>query len=484
MQISHSDRRPRHGASLLAGAIGLVAVAAALATSGPPAPGADPAPGPVTATLPGAPSGPFLRVGMGSCAARGCHGAVAPTDPSRGDVFIEDGQYTTWRSYDPHSRAYAVLLEGRSDEIARKMEKTLGTASAREAKACLACHAPAGPGAVSLTAGVSCEACHGPAQRWKDLHLATAWRARSADVKARDGLTDLSGPAARAASCVSCHVGDRSAGMDVNHDLIAAGHPRLNFEYASYLASYPKHWREAHEKTGAAGGKHPGRGEFEARSWAVGQAVTARAALGLLADRARDSRGDEATASPWPEFAESECFACHHDLTSPSWRQAQGPAGRRPGQIPWSSWFSAMLPGLAQDHKEVDLSSDGSPWRKLGARMQLVEPDAKTVEDLAGEIRKRFPAWIAALEAEPWDGRKVEAMARSLSTGRVARPESWDAATQRYLALAAMGRASDGYGLELPADVVKAIDEVLKDLDFPSDFNSPRGYRPTTSPAP
>ena len=44
----------------------------------------------------------------------------------------------------------------------------------------------------------------------------------------------------------------------MNHDLVAAGHPRLNFEYASYLAAYPKHWKEPHERIGIPE-RRPGR---------------------------------------------------------------------------------------------------------------------------------------------------------------------------------------------------------------------------------
>ena len=38
----------------------------------------------------------------------------------------------------------------------------------------------------------------------------------------------------------------------------------------------------------------------------------------------------------WPEYAELDCFACHHSLTRPedSWRQAFDYDNRRPGNPP------------------------------------------------------------------------------------------------------------------------------------------------------
>ena len=66
---------------------------------------------------------------------------------------------------------------------------------------------------------------------------------------------------ARGQACTECHVGLGST--DVNHDLIAAGHPRLNFEYGNQLAKLPKHWRVEDDKA-----RHP---DYEAKVWALGQ---------------------------------------------------------------------------------------------------------------------------------------------------------------------------------------------------------------------
>src|SRR5258707_6359375 len=99
---------------------------------------------------------------------------------------------------------------------------------------------------------------------------------------------------ARAQICADCHVG--SPGRSVNHDLIAAGHPRLNFEYASFLGRINKHWREAKDRSRNA--------DFEGRVWFMGQLAAAKAALDLLEWRATSAE------QVWPDFAEYDCFAC------------------------------------------------------------------------------------------------------------------------------------------------------------------------------
>ena len=61
-------------------------------------------------------------------------------------------------------------------------------------------------------------------------------------------MTDLNSVATRVMICAGCRVGSpEERGIpirDVTHDLIAAGHPRLNFDYATYVRSLPPHWTE------------------------------------------------------------------------------------------------------------------------------------------------------------------------------------------------------------------------------------------------
>jgi hypothetical protein len=474
--------RYRPGAAWLAGVAGLAAMLVILASTGDASPRLEPPP----ASEP-------LRIGMNSCAARGCHGAVDSTDPGLGRVYIKDGAYTTWLNYDPHARAYAVLLEPRSVAIAKKLNadkrnRPLDDKPAHEAGLCLSCHSTApppesrNPGLTPLSDGISCEACHGPAEVWQDKHLSPAWRtlAHLPFAKDVDGMTNLSTPAARARLCVECHVGNRSRGMDMNHDLIAAGHPRLNFEFATYLASYPKHWREPHEKMAPGSQQAAASADFEAKSWAIGQVVTAGAVLDLLAARALASKEGAVRKVPapeatWPEFSEYECFACHHSLTDPSPRQKPGHAL---GKLPWETWPSAILLELAKGRPGVNLA----PWDELRAEMARPGPDPDKVAGLAALAKGQLDTLFTSFESEAFDGKKVVSLLKGLGATSPDVGESWDRAAQHELALQALARALKGLGEAVAPEVEAAIREGSKVLDFPANYDSPRNTSPPSLP--
>ncbi len=285
-------------------------------------------------------------------------------------------------------------------------------------------------------------------------------------------MVDLSDAAARARECANCHVGDRSRGMDVNHDLIAAGHPRLNFEYSAYLEAYPKHWREK-----------PGTDLSLAGDWAVGQAVTARAALQLLADRARSSVTGTtvapASVAPWPELSESECFSCHHSLSKPRWLPDRGALAVKPGRLPWATWTSAMLPELEKVNPGWKLDAPGSPWAELRAEMSKEEPDAGKVAEMARKTVELIDGWLKAPKGVPLTAPQIVSRMKQLAQGWPDRPESWDQLAQRTMTIAAMIRAAKALGVE-PMEI-KEIAEALKaareKLGFPKGLDSPRGRK-------
>src|SRR5690606_32482371 len=90
--------------------------------------------------------------------------------------------------------------------------------------------------------GVGCEDCHGPADEWLNLHYRDGWP--EAFPEAATAMQALRPTAARADVCLRCHVGD-GLGREVNHDLIAAGHPRLKFELTLYSDAMPRHWDQS-----------------------------------------------------------------------------------------------------------------------------------------------------------------------------------------------------------------------------------------------
>jgi hypothetical protein len=397
-------------------------------------------------------------VGSSSCAGRACHGAIEPLGGA-----VRQNEFTTWISHDRHADASRVLGTERSKRIVAKLNRLADWKTARpQAEAvCLSCHVyPAinttsrlsrgGDDAAFIrdSDGVGCESCHGPASEWLHAHALPDWRKKSPEEKAQLGMHQLATARERAEVCVTCHVG--SATADMNHDLIAAGHPRLNFEYSAYFANMPRHWAP-----------RPAAPASEAQAWAVGQAVTAQAALNLLAARATPGH-------PWPEFAQYDCFACHHDLHADSWRRTRDTKDRAPGSLVPETWYLSLpramaktrnVPGLVTslDALAVDLVK---PW---GDRAKVAQ-DARQAADLCSgllrEVEKppaneaEFRHWLAELAAE--------LQRRGLS---------WDEAGQLYLALAALEGAYDPEGRD--RKVHEAVAGLYKDLTFPSSQDSP-----------
>ncbi|HEX3148443.1 MAG TPA: multiheme c-type cytochrome, partial [Gemmataceae bacterium] len=270
-------------------------------------------------------------VGNLSCASAACHAAS--------DAGGRPGsEYTTWAGGDPHFRAYQVLTEPRSRRMVELLHGNRPgkpTPAHKDAR-CLSCHAPESATAEHLAAhGVGCESCHGPAEKWLTAHYQDEFKSLTRREKTkRFGLYPTKDLAFRTTLCTSCHVGD--ANREVDHDLIAAGHPRLAFEYTGYHHNpeYKRHWSET--------GYGP---DFDARAWEIGQVACARSATKLLAARA--SKADHL----WPELSEFSCFACHKDLDSKAWNTVAKTS--KLGSMEWGTWYFANFNGLNQPEPEA-----------------------------------------------------------------------------------------------------------------------------------
>src|SRR5262249_18399124 len=160
----------------------------------------------------------------------------------------------------------------RNRAVANRNPKTL---IAEQDAFCLKCHSPAalGPEAsrASATDGVACESCHGPASLWLTKHYSDDWKSVPAWERAALGLHDTKPLLTRIQSCISCHVGSTEASID--HDLLAAGHPHLRFEFSAYHAAMPRHWSDRSDKE-----RTP---DLELRGWMAGQAASAAASMRL-----------------------------------------------------------------------------------------------------------------------------------------------------------------------------------------------------------
>jgi hypothetical protein len=358
---------------------------------------------------------------VASCASAACHHGNGPPG-SKGS------EYTTWAARDPHARAYSVLFDERSREVVRTL-KGLKEVRPEKEELCLSCHVlqdfrfkqtPRGE-RFALGDGVGCEACHGPAQKWLGTHYLNTWRGKG------EGFVPTKDLGARAGVCVGCHVG--RGDMDVNHNLIAAGHPRLRFDFGAYHAVYPKHWPEAADKKG--------RPDFEARAWLVGQLTSAEAALQLLEYRASNAGK---TGGPWPEFAEYECAGCHHSLKEPSGRPRRGPGGRPAGSLPWGGWYYALLPTLAR-HTPGGPAGVGAALEGVGGSMRARLPaegdvarGARAAAGLVGRWRAKVGAGKGLTAAQ------VRALLDALAREERLARSGWDAAAQLYLGVAALNQ--------------------------------------------
>ncbi len=451
--------------------VAIVALASLTSAAEPP---------PETIAAPAASRFQFHRAG--SCAAQACHGDVRADN-----VFPEiwGNELSIWIERDPHAQAFQVLSNARSQAMA----KVLGLSEpAYRARQCLVCHSPADaerPPADDLASadGVSCEACHGPAEKWLVAHTQRGWREKSPAEKARYGMNDTDDLLTRAQSCTPCHVGAAEQpgepGGHVNHDLIAAGHPALKFEFSAYLAKMPKHWDEHALDATRADTYDP---SFEARAWATGQAVTAGASLKLLAHRASPDSG-----SPWPEFAEYNCFACHHDLQPAGWRQAEY-ASRRgaalPGLPAWGTWSLPMIDVLAETRPS---RSDDIAAKVAVLALQMKSPGADRRQLAAGAAAAAgvLHRWAAELGQKPFNAGELANLRAALGNAAPRLVETdWDAAAQFYLAVVAL-RLADRPSLDSPA-LVGSLKQLRGSLMFPSAtvagdsrrYDSPRDFDP------
>ncbi len=427
-----------------------------------------------------------LAVGVGSCSAQPCHGSVRP-DPAKLNLWeIRGDEVTVWIERDPHAQAFRVLSNELSKQIVDRLK--LGV-PATEAQRCLRCHSPFDVSPVrgaktTLADGVSCESCHGAAQDWLGPHTVAGWRQRPAEEKQSLGMRETRNLHARTEACAACHVGtapkDGAPGDDVDHDLIAAGHPALKFELTAYLAKMPKHWEERLPGTSSPPGP-----AFEAQAWAVGQVTNAAAALKLLAYRADDER-----KKPWPEFAEYDCYSCHHQLYGPRERArladekhaAEVNAGERQrlGLPTWGTWYLSLVGAVPPSGDEVTKTLGN-----IDRLMQSPGTNRKQVARAAREAGGRFDTWAKNLAA----GQALPSVADLL--GRLKREaprasDHWDGEAQLYLALVALHYARHGTQPPPANDpLTRSLRETRDQLMFPvagdRRFDSPRNLDPAAA---
>jgi Cytochrome c554 and c-prime len=410
------------------------------------------------------PAGSPVWVGTGSCAATACHGG------RREPLDLKGSEYAFSEAYDPHTRAYSVLFDDRSRRIEKNYRRLADLDSSKpfEDDTCLRCHVHQGFDSrsprsrtpeFSVADGAGCESCHGPAGKWLVPHMEYGWKGLSDRQKLEGfGMRPTKDLLARGQACAECHIGLGST--DVNHDLIAAGHPRLNFEYGNQLAKLPKHWRVEEDQA-----RHP---DYEAKVWVLGQLLSARASLDLLESRAARSIPDDSNA-PWPEFAEYSCFSCHHQLVKEGWPSANTSFENRVGRLQWGTWYSPLTRVLLPVVPGLDLERSDSSFGLLRAEMARPIPDPSKVSSRARAASKEIGRLADSLNHGLIAPRQIRTMLESaLKVDDADRPLDWDRAARHYLAIVAFDRALGSLDPDRSGRPSRArLEVLLRDLDLP-----------------
>jgi hypothetical protein len=417
-------------------------------------------------------SGAQAYMGVGSCSAPQCHGSISPLTTSKAGV--RQNEYTHWVSLEKHSKAYEVLLRERSLVIAKNLKMPEAPA---QSERCLVCHAMFAPKELQgakyqLEDGVSCEACHGGAKIWLENHVG-----RDYNDLLKEGMYDTRNLAKRAEKCVSCHIGDATRHRDVDHELIAAGHPDLVFELDTFTAILPPHWRIAQDEGGG-------------KAWVVGQAVALRESLKRLTRRTQQQ-----SAKAWPEFAEFECFACHHEVKNvssnyyrrgpekrlqpgtewpASWREVRGYSGVA-GIPPWNPAryfvFRQFVQVAAPESRttlDQELNTVNTLMEKVGANA----PDQ--IAAAANRAAQTVDGLLARVMNQKMDPVLASTLLRNIAgDGAVLAGGGFRVAEQAAMALQTFAPMAqkDGKPLKNEPVVNTAIDTLLKSVEKPAAYN-------------
>ncbi len=312
---------------------------------------------------------------LGAARCDGCHKAPTQLYIDQGATdFVSLTESKNWFDHDKHAKAYKLVVES---DLGRRMCTTLGIDlnepekspdNAKQAQQCLSCHSGWTQDVKpppTFKAGVTCESCHGASSKWDLPHSRVDWRKKSPAEKGALGMIEVRDPVRRAQQCFSCHIGNVEEGKVVTHEMYAAGHPPLpSIEIESFARQMPLHWRYLSEKPDFQFRKEFIEQNFKhlaglndsdpynlktvlyrTQAVVISGVVAMRESAELFAAQSGQAKG-------WPEFAAFDCYACHHDLKVPSWRQERGYPGK-PGRPTMPYWPSALVKlGILQVSKD------------------------------------------------------------------------------------------------------------------------------------
>ncbi len=390
----------------------------------------------------------WQHIGVATCAGSNCHGSQRPFD----DSPVLQNEYFLWQRDDAHSNAYKLLLAPAGKRIAAN----LGIKDASTAPECLTCHTDYVPENLrgrrySMAEGVGCEACHGGAQAWLGPHVSGNTHQQNIE----QGLFPLEEPVARARLCLHCHMGTKSKPID--HRIMGAGHPPLEFELDTFTNIQPAHFRVDKDYLERKPAHAPG-----AKVWAIGQLVATETFLdGLLSNRFAD-RG------MFPELVFFDCNACHHPMQNTRWSAGVGgPLG--PGEVRLADAYLTMS-GVVLSILQPDA---GAKWTAALADLHRASQQsvAKTRET-AQQLRDITSSALTGLSKQTLTkAQAIDLLDRVAKVGIDGKAGDYTTAKQIYYAsdaLAAYLRQDHG----VPKQTLeKPLDELFAAVDAAQTYN-------------
>lgn len=393
------------------------------------------------------------HMGVATCASTLCHGSAQPLDARS----VLQNEYVTWSHFDPHSRAYRVLLEPRG----RAIGKRLGLKEAHTAKECLDCHTDNVPAAqrgerFQIADGVGCETCHGAAEGWLATHYSESGASHANNVAA--GLVSTERPEVLAGVCMGCHVGDSS--RLATHRMMAAGHPRLTFE----LDTYTEVWRTSGGREHFRRDADYAKRKNQAASltvWLAGLTETTRRSIAQVPLHTNKR-------AALPEFAIYNCYSCHRSMRVTGWGDAESDGV--PGVLRLQDASSRVLLALAGSFA---VSGTAALRRDLAA-LQAAANDSPDRASAAAEQAQRSLAAVAAglARTDATRAREERALAALAAAARRGRFSDYASAEQ-----AAMGMVLLLAELELDRKQRPEIDRLFDGLARDDAFNARRFER-------
>jgi len=213
--------------------------------------------------------------GAATCTGASCHAS---------DKQLKErpaNEFTTWQDKDRHAKAVTgTLWDTETYPSITDMKEALEIEDVSKSAKCLKCHSTNQPKALqgdkyNFEDGVSCDGCHGPAEGWFKPHT----KPHKYPDMIKLGMWDTRNMHVRATVCVSCH-------LQIDGEIVDAGHPDLTFELYNHLLREPPHWFERQTWSGV-------------RIWSVGQAVSMKDGLLKIANAIKNAdpkagEGDDA----------------------------------------------------------------------------------------------------------------------------------------------------------------------------------------------